>query len=539
LNPIFKQLSHKTRSRSFLWKVSAGIITTGLLLGGLVSFVDFESDLSLRNRIDSLFSTNVEEFADVGDIRSGMASDVLSFVHEAFEAGRLDTETLLQEIPYLQFWIKGAFKPQFEILFTQYLSPQDLEITLLFLKFLGSSSDEAEAKLQKLADSDPPRRYANQVLGMVASKAERYDKAFAYLIKESEFPEAQYAREQAVINRGYVKDYATLGGLAGDPRFKTAFSPWIHAEIAVTDQNWLGAVKWIFLSQLDRIEPGSFILATIAMVIWAVILMQLCQFWRFDNWTPILCITGIALGALSTTPTLLWILLEDHFLPISEGAELFHSIVYYIATVGLREEVCKLLLFLPLVPVLVKRGNELEFLLVASCVGLGFAYEENFGYLSSSMGTGSIARFLTANFLHISLTGMCGLFFCRMWKTQGYSYNDFLFIFGIAIIAHGLYDALLTHPPMNDQGFTAMILYIVFSKYYFKESHGLRVTASTIVSISATMAFGISLLIASLIVYLSALLSLPQAIQLAFGGFLGTAIILFMFFREFNETLID
>lgn len=539
MNRTFQQLSQKTRSRSFLWKVSAGIIGLGPLLGFLADFVDVKSDLTLRDKIDSLFSANVAEFVEAGDIRTGMADEVLGFVQEAFESGDLDTEALLNEIPYLQFWIRGNYEPLFEVVFAHYLSKNDFEVTRLFLRLLKNSSGDAEIELQKLAEETPPRRYANQVLGLIASKAERYDKAYAYLVKESEFPNANYAREQVVINRSFVNDYETLNALSLNPLFDDAFSPWVRAEMAVRNQEWLGALKWVLLGQLERMETGSFVLATIAMLVWAVILLQLCQFWRFDNWTPILCIAGLILGMLSTTPTLFWILLEDRFLPISEGGDLFHSIVYYIATVGLREEVCKLLLFLPLTPLLIKRGNELEFLLVASFVGLGFAYEENFSYLSSSWGTGSIARFLTANFLHISLTGMCGLFFCRMWKTHGFGYNDFLFIFGVAIIAHGLYDALLTHPPMNDQGFTAMILYIVFSKYYFKETHGLRITASMVIGMSATMAFGISFLIASLIVYLSALFGLSQAIQLAFGGFLGTAIILFMFFREFNESLSD
>jgi threonine/homoserine efflux transporter RhtA len=58
-------------------------------------------------------------------------------------------------------------------------------------------------------------------------------------------------------------------------------------------------------------------------------------------------------------------------------------------------------------------------------------------------------------------------------------------------------------------------------------------------SLSATMAFGVSLITASLLVYLSILLNLNLAIQLAFSGFLGSAIILFMFFREFGDSLTD
>jgi RsiW-degrading membrane proteinase PrsW (M82 family) len=244
--------------------------------------------------------------------------------------------------------------------------------------------------------------------------------------------------------------------------------------MAARKQDWLSTVKWIAQSMLSSIQIGSFILATLAMLIWGTILMKLCQASRFDKWTPLLCAAALLLGMMSVIPTFFWIILEEMYLPIGKGEDLFHTIVYFIATVGLREEVCKLLLFLPLAPILIKRGYHLEFLLVASFVGLGFAYEENFNYLGGSMGTATHGRFLTANFLHISLTGMSGLFFCRALGTRAYGFNDFFAMFGIVIIAHGLYDAFIVHPPLDDGGFLAMILFIVFSKYYFKEVHELR-----------------------------------------------------------------
>ena len=371
----------------------------------------------------------------------------------------------------------------------------------------------------------------------MATEGQQWDKAYQHFKKEGKLAEARWAREQVVLNRYEVGDFANLELLAQDPDYEGAFKPWIQAKMATQREDWLDTVRWIALSQFQGIEPGSFILATIGMVIWATILMQLCQIQLLDKWTPLLCVAGLFLGILSITPTFLWIILEDKYLPISEGDGFVHNLVYYIATVGLREEVCKLLLFLPLAPILIKRGKQMEFLLVASFVGLGFAYEENFNYVASTQGTAITGRFLTANFLHISLTGMSGLFFCRAWGTPGYSYNDFLYIFGIAILAHGLYDALLTYPIMDDGGLFAMILYIVFSKFYFQESRGIREPYEPTLSMSATMAFGISLLIASLLVYLNLIFTFKQAFVLSFSGFLASAIIVFMFFREFNESL--
>ena len=533
------QVFEKAHSRSFLWKLCIGTILFGTVVGLVLSRFDFKSELSLEARIGSYFSSNLSEFSQAGDLQSELTEVVYKLLEDSLESGELETETLLIEIPFLSFWIQGDALSRFESLFRKNLSASDSSLVLLFVGALGDEPDETLTKLKVAGEMNPAPRYANLILALLESEKQLYDNAYPFLLREGEFSEALWARKQAVINRHYRKDFNALEELSNNPAYEDAFDPWIRRELASHQRDWLSTVKWIMIGQLAGLEPGSFTLATIAMLVWGTILLQLCQASRFDKWTPVLCLLGLLLGMLSITPGRFWIVLEDLYLPISEGEDLIHSIVYFIATVGLREEVCKLLLFIPLTPILIKRRNELEFLLVASFVGLGFAYVENFNYLISSMGTGVAGRFLTANFFHISLTGMSGLFFCRMWKTRGYSYNDFLFIFGVAIIAHGLYDALLTHPPMDDGGFIALILFIVFAKYYFKEVHHLREVSRSLISLSASMSFGISLILGSLIVYLSILLNVSQAIQLAFGSFLGSGIILIMFFREFNESLGD
>ena len=529
----------KSRSRSFLWKLCIGTVLFGFALGFFLSYFNFESEVGLRAKIETRLLSDNSGMTTVVEIPNRMTEVVLEVLEEDLVAGDLAIEDLLIEIPSLQAWIRSTQYRDFETLFQRYLPEADSEMAVLFLRSYGDEAEIAKARLLELAGQTPIRRYANQVLGLIATQAELYNSAYGHYLKEGEIPEAQWAREQVVVNRHHVNDFETLKSLANNPLYNSAFSPWIQAELAIDDRDWLNSVKWIILSQLAGIQMGSFILATIAMVVWATILLQLCQISHFDKFTPLLCLLALLLGILSITPTLFWIMLEDTFLPISSGEDLFHNIVYYIATVGLREEFCKLLLLLPLVPILVKRGNQMEFLLVASFVGLGFAYEENLNYLASTMGTATTARFLTANFLHISLTGMSGLFFCRMWRVKTYSYNDFLFIFGVAIIAHGLYDALLSSPEMNDGGMLAMILFVLFSRFYFREANALQEIAKPLVSLSATMAVGVSLILASMLVYLSIVLNTSSAFQLTFGSFLGSAIILFMFFREFNETLHD
>ena len=414
------QVFEKSHSRSFLWKLCIGTVLLGIVTGFVLSRFDFKSELSLQSRVETYFSANLSEFSQAGDLQSELTEVVFLLVEDSLKSGEIETEELLTEIPFLSYWILGDGHARFEILFRKYLSAVDFSLVFLFVDALGEEPDAA-AQLKELGETNPTPRYANQVLALLESNKELYDNAYPFLLKEGEFSEALWARKQAVINRHYRKDFNALEELANNPDYEDAFDPWIRRELATHNRDWLSTVKWIMIGQLVGLEPGSFILATIAMLVWGTLLLQLGQASRFDKWTPVLCFLGLLLGMLSITPGRFWIVLEDLYLPISEGEDLFHSIVYFIATVGLREEVCKLLLFIPLTPILIRRRNELEFLLVASFVGLGFAYVENFNYLISSMGTGVAGRFLTANFFHISLTGMSGLFFCRMWKTRGSS----------------------------------------------------------------------------------------------------------------------
>ncbi|MCB1120547.1 MAG: PrsW family intramembrane metalloprotease [Verrucomicrobiae bacterium] len=476
--------------------------------------------------------------APVTIFKAGVEDMVLTLVEKSLRKNSLKTEELLGEIPYLCFWLVENGRARLDLLFQEFLSREDADIASLFLEAMSRKPEEAKEALESMAGEKPPVRYSNQILGLLAKNEKKEQEAYEYFLKEGEIPEAVWSRKQAVLNRFEAQDFETLEKLATNPAFQDAIPADIQTELALSREDWLNALKWVAIDQFSHLKTGIFILATLGMVIWVVILLQLCQVDRLDKWTPLLCLLGLLLGMASTTPTLLWGMLEDRYLPISAGDDFFHNLVYYIATVGVREEVCKLVLFLPLAPILIKRGNELEYLLVASLVGLGFAYEENFTYLSSSMGTGIAGRFLSANFFHISLTGMCGLFLCRAFgRHRAYGFNEFLYIFGIAIVAHGVYDAFLIHPPFQDGGILAMILFVLFSKYYFQEARALRDVSHYIISLSGTIVFGMSLLLAALLVYLSSLIGLNQAVQLAVGSFLSSAIILFMFFREFNESL--
>src|SRR5205823_5797400 len=68
-----------------------------------------------------------------------------------------------------------------------------------------------------------------------------------------------------------------------------------------------------------------------------------------------------------------------------------------------------IVLFLPLVPALLRRGSRIEAMTCGALVGLGFAAEENIGYFHRFGAQATLPRFLTANFFHMSLTAVVAL----------------------------------------------------------------------------------------------------------------------------------
>src|SRR5207244_7138900 len=118
---------------------------------------------------------------------------------------------------------------------------------------------------------------------------------------------------------------------------------------------------------------------------------------------PLLYGLSFVLGILSIYPTLLAVVTEESIFKFKMVNQPLPDAIYFVAGVGLREELAKLLLFLPLLPALLRRGSRIEAMTCGALVGLGFAAEENIGYFSELAPGVALSRFLTANFLHMPL----------------------------------------------------------------------------------------------------------------------------------------
>lgn len=285
-------------------------------------------------------------------------------------------------------------------------------------------------------------------------------------------------------------------------------------------------------------QPGIVALSVLAGVCWLVFLLQSLRISGIADWRLWAAFLAIALGVLSIWPTGFLILWQEEVWRMQESAEALPGIRYFILGVGLREEFAKALGLLPLLAVIVSKRDELAALLLSGCVGLGFAIEENVGYIGGSMGTDTLGRFLVASPLHITLTGLIGLAVyraCRDPQTWGL---EALVTFLLLVIAHGIYDALVILPAFQEYSFGATIVFALVVYRFFHELRSQRPSGGDIVSLTATFLCSVSLLAAATFIYVSALVGTGTATDVLFANGLSLALMVYLFLREMPESMI-
>ncbi|MEM7603691.1 MAG: PrsW family glutamic-type intramembrane protease, partial [Verrucomicrobiota bacterium] len=88
-------------------------------------------------------------------------------------------------------------------------------------------------------------------------------------------------------------------------------------------------------------------------------------------------------------------------------------------------------------------------LILAALVGLGFAFKENILYFQDGLSSFTAwIRFLTANVLHFSLTGIAGYHLVRMIHRKFHGLENFLFAFIAIVVAHGVYNSVIAIPSL-------------------------------------------------------------------------------------------
>ena len=283
---------------------------------------------------------------------------------------------------------------------------------------------------------------------------------------------------------------------------------------------------------------GPLVLAVCTGVCWFTFLAQVVAEKppRFERFA--LMLVGVAFGVLSIWPTGFFIVWQEIGWGLQDSQDLIPGLRYNILGIGLREEAAKLICLMPLL-VLLRNQREILALVVSACVGLGFAIEENVGYFFREEETTAMGRYLIANPLHMALTGIVGLTIHRALRYPRDWGPHAVAMFGLVVVAHGVYDAAIMVPAIREYGLIGMIVFALVVYQFFRELRNLRTTSGDVVSLTANFLCGVSLLTAATFIYLSATQGFSAAGDLVTSEALGLSIMVYLFLREMPESMID
>ncbi len=532
-------LSHASRSRGFLWKLAIGIILAGAAIGAALHRVAPPAPGTFDQRV----LTTLPFLSDTSHAALAALSEnvVRSFERELADPA-LAPEDFLDALPRLRPLLTGE-TVRVSALVAKRFTPSTGALVADFL-LLDSRHDTAHPtareRLEASATRDAPVLFANYLLGLHAREKNDLPAAARHFIAEGRFSEAHAARDHAIQSLLDSKQFTALEALVREPAYAGLLTPYDHLDLAVARRDWPAILRTLPAAQFATHLDGALALTLVTGIAWAFFLFHLGENRRALSATTALCLTALVLGALSTFPTICAAIWQEDMLGLGANTESLPYLAYQVGGVGLREELSKLLLLLPLLPFLVARRDEREALLVASFIGLGFAIEENGGYFLNSHGIDAPGRFLSANFLHIALTGLNGLAFVRIFTRGAAGLNQFLTVFPLTILVHGLYNGLPAVVELQELGpFLAMTIFVLFSVGYFNRAHELRENERMTLSLTGAFVFSISLVAAAVLIGQISAIGLGGGLTALFPEFLATGILILMFTRVFNEGLSE
>ncbi|TWU51891.1 PrsW family glutamic-type intramembrane protease [Rubripirellula reticaptiva] len=533
------RLRQKADTPNFLWTMVVSILGVGLVLGAVVQWVPY----TFNADSDSIYDAMVMgwESDDDADGAERILSSELPFdfrlvalAHLASTSYAMEDEAGASEMNESDLTqmiaMFGAVDPDSSV--------DEAEQQIASQVLLSAATGKIMPSLAEMASANPPVRHANQAIGALAVSRRSFAIAARHFETEGRFPDAKIARRFALDTYAAADDDKALLRLSQQPEYSSLISPSETLVIAKVHRDWKEMARVIPKLMWRRFQEGfATALALIAGLGWFVLAIQMGQAGATSSVRPWLCLLAVVMGGLSIWATHLIDIWQELDWGIVESDETIEGIKFYVLGVGLREEFAKLLLLLPLMPPIVRRRSPIEALIVSACVGLGFAIVENMGYFARSGGADSMGRFLTANFFHMSMTGIIGLSIARVfWKHHDVSHA--LLTFLLVVLAHGFYDATIAVPGLQTFSIGGTIIFVLLSYQFFHEVRGAYDRSPQTISLTASFLFIVSMLTALTFVYVSWRFGYSSSLSMLSVDVLGLGVMVYMYLREMPNSLI-
>ncbi len=392
----------------------------------------------------------------------------------------------------------------------------------------GDADPALEALVRAWGASEPPVPWANRLLGRAASQHGDERAAATYLEREGLHVAAHAEDVDASLHaRLAAGDLAGARARLDDPEVARRASAHARFQIALEGRDFPRAVRESLRAFFPRPPLGPLLLSVVAALAWLAVCARIGKLRERPAFRGALYLAAIALGIASVWPTLWLLYLQELFLHLRETGEQGRDAIFFVFGVGFREELSKLLAFVLLVPLLGRRASKLDVLIAGGLVGLGFAAEENVMYLAHGDLSTALSRYLTANFLHMSMTGLSAAALFDLVRDPEKEAFEASKIILTVIALHGAYDFLLTH----GASFLGMLVFIVLARRYLEALW--RAQGRPLAGVPAEAIFGVgtAVLIGTSFVWGAARVGAGLAAEAMIGGLLGVVVIVLVFVR--------
>jgi protease PrsW len=398
----------------------------------------------------------------------------------------------------------------------------------------GDATEEEEERIEQRADADPPAPYFNHVLaraamgrGELANAAARYEREGLAFQRAADL-------DLAASLWTHLEAWENVEALLARADVRALVEPSTMYDFAVHQRDWRSAAKWLALTAAPRVVPSSLAMAAIAALAWGFFCARLGKLGERPLRKTLLYVAAFVLGVISIAPTIVLIAVQEATLNLVETGDPARDILFFVFGVGLREEAAKLLLFLPLLPFLRRGGDRLDVLVCGALVGLGFAAEENLGYLArGDVGTG-LGRFLTANFFHMAMTGILAHALYDFVSDTERHGADFTRATLLVVGLHGAYDFLLSHDEYGG-GYLAMAVFVLLARQFLAAASDVRRRVGRGLTLLHAFLLAVAVVTGATLVYAIDAVGVAAAVPILSMGLLGEAIIVFVFVQTLRR----
>lgn len=295
-----------------------------------------------------------------------------------------------------------------------------------------------QSSIQALKSMWPSTPYYNYLMARFYFYLD-LNKSLFYLNNEIVLqPENQMILKKKGALLAYYQMPYELVAFLKDKNAKSAVA-YTHQRYAYFESGmWLSYIEAVIKRFTSSFQWNGFIGAFGILVIWLIYLLLIRKVLLRSPFTLLLVFLLGMLFALGTS------VLSDfnkYSLNFTINGSLLNDFLYCVVGIGMVEELVKFIPLLIVFPLIKKRLEPIDYLILASVSALGFAFLENLIYFESGGIKTMQGRALTANVTHMFNSSLIayGWVVGRFSKKRN-PYLLVLIYFLIASLAHGFYD---------------------------------------------------------------------------------------------------